>query len=121
MDVVEYNSMAWDAAVEKSNGWTVPVDSTTIAAPRRGEWNVLLTPSKPVPMEWFGGVKGREILCLASGGGQQAPVLAAAGARVTSFDNSARQLGQDRLVAEREGLDVRLEKGDAADLSRFPD
>jgi ubiquinone/menaquinone biosynthesis C-methylase UbiE len=47
------------------------------------------------------------------------PVFAAAGARVTCLDNSAAQLAQDRFVAEREGLDIRLEQGDAADLSRF--
>ncbi|HSU24386.1 MAG TPA: methyltransferase domain-containing protein [Pyrinomonadaceae bacterium] len=119
MDVVGYNSLAWDAAVERSNGWTVPVSSEIVAAARRGDWNVILTPSKPVPREWFGEIRGKEILCLASGGGQQAPIFAAAGATVTSFDNSARQLEQDRYVAEREGLDIRLEKGDAADLSRF--
>src|SRR5258708_23879626 len=44
------------------------------------------------------------ILCLASGGGQQGPILAAAGAQVTVFDASAGQLAQDRYVAEREGL-----------------
>ena len=72
MDVVKHNSLAWDAAVERSNGWTVPVSSEIVAAARRGDWNVILTPSKPVPREWFGEIKGKEILCLASGGGQQA-------------------------------------------------
>ena len=61
--------------------------------------------------------KSKDILCLASGGGQQAPILAAAGANVTSFDNSAKQLEQDKLVANRENLEIRIEKGDAADLS----
>lgn len=119
MNVVEYNSHAWDAAVETSNGWTIPVDGERIAAARRGEWSIVLTPTRPVPREWLGDVRGKDLLCLASGGGQQAPMLAAAGANVTSFDNSARQLEQDRLVAERENLEIRLEKGDSADLSRF--
>jgi SAM-dependent methyltransferase len=61
------------------------------------------------------------VLCLASGGGQQGPILAAAGANVTVFDNSPRQLEQDRLVAEREGLDLRTVEGDMRDLSPFPD
>jgi len=121
MDVTEYNSLAWDKAVESSNPWTRPVHGDTIAAARRGEWDVILTPVKPVPKEWFGDIRGKDILCLASGGGQQAPVFAAAGANVTSFDNSAKQLEQDRIVAEREGLSIRLEKGDSADLSRFDD
>src|SRR5205807_8709207 len=55
------------------------------------------------------------------GGGQQSPVLAAAGAVVTTLDASAGQLAQDRAVAKRDGLDIRLEQGDFADLSRFSD
>jgi ubiquinone/menaquinone biosynthesis C-methylase UbiE len=61
------------------------------------------------------------VLCLASGGGQQGPVLAAAGANVTVFDNAPAQLTQDRLVAERESLPLRTVEGDAAELSMFPD
>jgi ubiquinone/menaquinone biosynthesis C-methylase UbiE len=59
------------------------------------------------------------VLCLASGGGQQGPVLAAAGANVTVFDNSPAQLKQDQLVAARESLSLRTVEGDAADLSGF--
>ena len=118
-DTVEYNSNAWDALVGRGDKWTIPVSTEEINQAKAGKWSVVLTPSKSVPKDWFGDVKGRDILCLASGGGQQAPVLAAAGANVTSFDNSAKQLESDRLVAEREGLKIRLEKGDSADLSRF--
>jgi SAM-dependent methyltransferase len=121
MNVLEYNSAAWDNEVERGVSWSIPVSPEEIDEARRGDWNVVLTPKKKVPREWFGNVKGKDILCLASGGGQQAPILAAAGARVTSFDNSARQLEQDRLVATRDDLEIRIEKGDAADLSRFAD
>lgn len=48
-------------------------------------------------------------------------MLAAAGANATVFDNSPRQLDQDRFVAEREGLDIRLVDGDMRDLSAFAD
>lgn len=121
MNVQEYNSRAWDGAVEAGNQWSQPVSREVIANARRGDWEIVLTPLKAVPRDWFGEVEGKDILCLASGGGQQAPILAAAGAHVTSFDNSARQLEQDQFVAERDGLKIRLEKGDAADLSRFAD
>jgi SAM-dependent methyltransferase len=60
-----------------------------------------------------------DVLCLASGGGQQGPILAAAGATVTVFDNSPSQLTQDRLVAEREGLQIETVQGDMADPSAF--
>jgi SAM-dependent methyltransferase len=82
---------------------------------------VVLTPTKPVPREWFGALAGRSVLALASGGGQQAPILAAAGARVTTLDNSPAQLARDREVAERDGLEIALEQGDMRDLSRFAD
>ena len=121
MNVQEYNSVAWDKQVESGISWSIPVSSEIIEKARRDDWEIILTPQRSVPREWFGNVKGKDILCLASGGGQQAPVLAAAGANVTSLDNSARQLEQDRCVAERDNLEIRLEKGDAADLSRFPD
>lgn len=121
MNISEYNSTAWDKEVEKGISWSIPVTSAEIDEARRGNWGIVLTPKKTVPREWFGEVKGKDILCLASGGGQQAPILAAAGANVTSFDNSARQLEQDKFVAERDNLQIRIEKGDAADLSRFTD
>ncbi len=121
VDVRRYNREAWDRQVAKGNRWTVPVGPEVIAAARRGEWSVVLTPNKPVPREWFGDVTGKDVLCLAGAGGQQAPVLAAAGARVTVLDNSPAQLGQDRKVAEREDLSLRLVEGDMKDLSAFAD
>ena len=82
---------------------------------------MLLTPTIPVPREWFPAMPGTNVLCLACGGGQQGPIFAAAGANVTVFDNSPRQLAQDRLVAERDGLTIRTVEGDMADLSVFAD
>jgi len=117
MDIREYNRTAWDREVERGNRWTVPVSEAVIAAARRGEWEILLTPSKPVPRAWFPDLEGADVLCLASGGGQQGPILAAAGARVTVFDNSPKQLEQDRLVAERHALPIAAVEGDMADLS----
>ena len=121
VDVRAYNREAWNREVAKGNRWTKPVGPEVIAAARRGEWSLVLTPLKPVPRQWFGELKGKQVLGLASAGGQQGPVLAAAGAQVTIFDNSSAQLGQDRLVAEREGLSLRLVEGDMRDLSVFPD
>src|SRR5205085_9644863 len=102
MDVLAYNRHAWDRQSARANRWTVPIGPEVIAAARRGEWQVVLTPTRPVPRHWFPPLAGLDVLCLASGGGQQAPVLAAAGAAVTILDNSPRQLAQDRLVADRE-------------------
>jgi SAM-dependent methyltransferase len=121
IDIRAYNREAWNRQVAEGNPWTIPVSSEVVAAARRGEWSILLTPSIPVPRAWFPPLAGADVLCLASGGGQQGPTLAAAGAHVTVFDNSPRQLAQDRLVAEREGLAIRTVEGDMADLSAFAD
>jgi SAM-dependent methyltransferase len=121
MDVRAYNRMAWDREVKRGNEWTVPVSREAIAAARQGQWEIFLTPSKAVPREWFPDLKGLDVLCLASGGGQQGPILAAAGANVTVLDNSPRQLEQDRFVAERDSLAITTVEGDMADLSMFPD
>ena len=121
MDIAEYNREAWTKEVAEGNRWTLPVGPEVVAAARRGDWSLLLTPTKGVPREWFGPLVGNRILCLASGGGQQGPVLAAAGARVTVFDNCPAQLDRDREVAAREGLDLFLEQGDMRDLGRFAD
>lgn len=121
MDIIEYNRRAWDELVELGDEWTVPVTSEVIAAARRGEWQIVVTARRPVPRSWFPPLSGVRTLCLAGSGGQQAPVLAAAGAKVTVLDNSPAQLGQDRLVAERDGLAIETVQGDMRDLGAFGD
>ncbi len=121
MDVYKYNSEAWDAEVGKGNPWSRPVSPEEVAKARAGEFRILLSPVKPVPGDWLGTVRDRDILCLASGGGQQGPLLAAAGARVTVLDASPEQLARDSMVADREGLKITIHLGDMRDLSRFAD
>jgi len=123
MKVREHNRIAWDKQVEwGGNPWTIPASPGEIQAARQGQWVIYLTPTKAVPHAWLPGLEeGRQVLCLASGGGQQGPILAAAGARVTVLDNSPKQLGQDHLVAEREGLEITTIEGDMAHLDMFPD
>jgi SAM-dependent methyltransferase len=83
---------------------------------------VVLIGHEPVPRDWFpADLAGAAVLCLASGGGQQGPVLAAAGAAVTVFDNSPAQLGRDQEVAAREGLAIATVLGDMRDLSSLGD
>jgi SAM-dependent methyltransferase len=121
MDVQKYNRDAWDAQVQSGNSWTKPVSSETIDSARGGNFRLVLTPEKAVPADWFPPLDQCRTLCLASGGGQQGPVLAAAGAEVTVLDNSPRQLMQDVAVAKRDGLTLETIVGDMADLSCFED
>jgi SAM-dependent methyltransferase len=119
-NIFEYNSAAWDRQAANQCEWSRPVGPDVIAAARGGDWSVHLTP-RPLPQGWLPDVRGRRILCLASAGGQQAPVLAAAGASVTVFDASAAQLDQDVMVARRDGLALETVQGDMRDLSVFAD
>jgi SAM-dependent methyltransferase len=121
MTHLEHNRLAWNSESAGRGPWSIPVEPEVIRAARAGDWSVVLTPKRPVPQAWLGEIRGKEILGLASGGGQQMPVLAAVGAKVTSFDLSEEQLARDREVAEREGLEIRYVRGDMADLSVFPD
>lgn len=84
MDIRAYNREAWNRQVARQNPWTIPVNAEEIAAARRGELRILLTPTRWVPAEPFPPLNGAEVLCLASGGGQQG-LLLAAGFVLTGF------------------------------------
>lgn len=122
MDWQRHNREAWDQQVEEGSEWTVPVSSADIARARAGELELRLTPTRVLPRDWLPStLSGVRTLCLAGGGGQQGPLLAAAGASVTVFDLSPRQLAQDRAVADREGLALTTVEGEMSDLSTFAD
>lgn len=121
VDVFAFNRAAWDCMVAKGNRWTQPVDAETVRKARQGEWSVVLTPTRAVPRSWFPELSGCRILALAAGGGQQGPIFAAAGAQVTVWDASGRQLAQDRAVAARDGLDLRTIEGSMDDLGSIED
>lgn len=120
-DAVHFNRDAWDRMAKQGDRFYRAVTNDEVQAARRGEYRIRVTPTKPVPQAWLGDVEGKEVLCLAGGGARQGPLLAAAGARVTVFDLSERQLDRDRTVAERESLEMRTVAGDMRDLSCFDD
>ncbi|CEH34354.1 class I SAM-dependent methyltransferase [Romboutsia lituseburensis] len=119
MDIRKHNEIAWDNEVKIGNKWTIPVSSVDVDMAKKGNYTILLTPTKPVPNNWIGDVAGKDLLCLASGGGQQGPIFSALGANVTVFDNSKEQLSKDEMVANRDNLNIKLQQGDMRDLSRF--
>lgn len=121
MNITEYNRCVWDRYVANKVRWTIPVSRDDIENAKRGFWNIVLTPTKPVPHNWFPDLNGLKILGLASGGGQQGPILAALGADVTIFDNSENQLSQDRKLNEEFDLNIKTVQGDMKDLSVFAD
>ncbi|WP_025007087.1 class I SAM-dependent methyltransferase [Marinilabilia salmonicolor] len=121
MNITEYNKTVWDKYVANKVRWTIPVSKEEIENAGNGNWDIVLTPAKPVPHDWFPDLKGLRILGLASGGGQQGPILAALGAEVTIFDNSENQLNQDRKLSDEFNLNIKTVQGDMKDLSVFAD
>ncbi|GAA1287515.1 class I SAM-dependent methyltransferase [Streptomyces aureus] len=120
VDPVAHNRAAWDKCVQEGNEWSRPVSTEDVERARMGDWSIVLIGREPVDRSWLPtDLTGKHVLCLASGGGQQGPILAAAGARVTVFDNSPRQLGQDQMVAARDGLELRTVLGDMQGLIKF--
>lgn len=120
MDIIKYNQQAWNDLVKKGDRWTVPIAASEIEKARAGKPELILTPKKIVPIEWYPVLKDANVLALASGGGQQVPCLAAAGANVTVYDFSAEQLKQDVLTCEKYGLKIQAIQGDMMDMSVLP-
>ncbi|MGO7807199.1 class I SAM-dependent methyltransferase [Rhizobium ruizarguesonis] len=117
--IISHNRNAWDREAELKNPATVPVDDGIILRARRGEAVLSMTGGKLLPPSWLKDIGNKRVLCVALGGGQQVPILAAMGAEVTSLDNSPRQLRSDEETAVRFGMSVRAELGDMQDLGRF--
>ncbi|MGL6313638.1 class I SAM-dependent methyltransferase [Vibrio sp. WXL103] len=119
-DSVKHNERAWDHYVEQGVSWTQAVDADAIVRAKQGNFEVHLGLKRPIEREWFpSDMRGLKVLCLAGGGGQQGPLLAAMGANVTVMDLSAGQLAADIKSAELNGLSIQTEQGDMRDLSRF--
>jgi SAM-dependent methyltransferase len=120
-DYQNINAKAVDSWVESGWKWGEPINHETFLKAQKGEWSVLLTPTKAVPKEWFCSFKNARILGLASGGGQQIPVFTALGADCTILDYSDKQLESERLVAEREHYTVKIVKHDMTKRLPFED
>ncbi len=121
MDYQDINAKTIDRWIDEGWEWGKPIDQATYERALNGEWNVLLTPTKFVPHEWLGNLKGKRVLGLASGGGQQMPIFAALGADCTVLDYSEKQLESERFVAEREGYSIRIIRADMTKPLPFDD
>jgi len=67
----------------------------------------------------LGDVAGKDVLCLASGGGQDSAAFGLLGANVTVFDLSDVQLSRDQEAARHHDYTVQTVQGDMRDLSIF--
>jgi SAM-dependent methyltransferase len=108
-ELARFNRERWNALVEAGVEYSLPwLDLTPEVARDRIDPDGLL-----------GDLKGKSVLCLATGGGQQSAAFALLGANVAVLDLSDAQLAQDRRAAEHYGHSIRTEHSDMRDLSRF--
>ena len=121
MGYQDINAETIDRWIEEGWEWGTPVSHEEYEAAKKGIWDVKLTPVKTVPHSWFGDLKGKKILGLASGGGQQMPIFSALGAICTVLDYSERQIESEKLVAEREGYEIEAVRGDMTKPLPFAD
>lgn len=112
MDYQDINSKTIDRWCEEGWQWGQPISHEAYEKALHGEWAVYLTPTKAVPHRWFGEMKGRKLLGLASGGAQQIPIFSALGAKCTVLDYSSRQCESEKAFAQREGYSVKIIQGD---------
>lgn len=121
MKYQDINSKTIDRWCDEGWEWGQPISHETYMDAVNGKWDVLLTPTKPVPHDWFLQFKGCKILGLASGGGQQMPIFAALGAEVTVLDYSERQLEKEVMMSKKEGYNIRIVRADMTEKLPFED
>ena len=121
MDYQDINARTIDRWVSEGWEWGRPISHENYDSALRGDWDVRLTPTKAVPHEWLGDLRGKHVLGLACGGGQQMPIFTALGAVCTVLDYSPRQLESERLVAARESYEIEIVRADMTKPLPFAD
>ena len=124
------NAAYWEEEVEKGGGHTIPwldLDLEQLHRYIRGDWGEerligRIDPRRfmnmdPEDIRVLGDIEGKNVLCLACGGGQQSAALSLLGGQVTVVDFAQGQLAADREAAAHYGYDVRTIHGDMRDLS----
>lgn len=109
-DIARYNRERWEALVQANALFTRPWLNLEPASAR----------ARLDPANTLGDVRGKDVLVLAGGGGQQSAAFGVLGANVTVVDLTDAQLARDRDAASRYGLDIRTVQGDMRDLSMLP-
>ncbi|MBR6812750.1 MAG: class I SAM-dependent methyltransferase [Oscillospiraceae bacterium] len=121
MNYQDINARTIDRWVMEGWQWGTPISHEEYERAKNGQWDVFLTPTKPVPHEWFGRLKGKKLLGLASGGAQQMPIFAALKAECTVLDYSQKQLESEHMVSQREGYAINIVRADMTKPLPFED
>lgn len=106
-DLAQYNQERWEALAAANVVFSQPwLDLSPDTA------RALVDPAG-----LLGDLTGKDVLCLASGGGQQSVAFALLGANVTIVDLAPTQLQRDQAAAAHYGLAIRTLQADMRDLS----
>lgn len=117
----EINKETIDRWIDEGWEWAQPITHEDYRNAQMGRWDVLLTPTVPVPHDWLGDLAGKKVLGLASGGGQQMPIFNALGAECSVIDYSTKQIEAEVMVAEREGYTIDAVEGDITQRLPYED
>jgi ubiquinone/menaquinone biosynthesis C-methylase UbiE len=131
-EVAATNQRFWESEVSRGAGYTRPwleLDPELVRAFAAGEAGALPEPYAYIHPRWIfhdvaeatAAGRPKDVLLLATGGGQQSAIFGLLGASVTVFDLTNGQLAGDRLASERYGYPVRTIQGDMRDLSILAD
>ena len=129
-DIINKNQAHWESEVESGKHYTIPdldLDKDLLKKFADGEilfWddpyavnnNPLL---RKIRQYEYADLKGKKVLCLASGGGQQSAMFSLLGAEVTVADISQGQLNGDIQAANHYGYTVKTVLCSMTDLSVF--
>ncbi|NIQ76697.1 MAG: methyltransferase domain-containing protein [Anaerolineae bacterium] len=115
------NQQHWEKAVEDGAGCTIPYLDLEPHLVREYAAGQLQDPPEHLlgmtPVYLLAGAEGKDVLCLACGGGQQSAVFGLLGAHVTVVDLAEGQLKGDRRAAAHYGYKATTIQGDMRDLS----
>ncbi len=124
-EVAQANQNMWEAEVQKGGGYTQPwldLDTAVLQQMAAGELDPFPEPLYELfPYHLLQGVAGKDVLCLAAGGGQQTAVFGLLGANVTVVDLTPGQLNGDEKAAAHYGYPITAVQADMRDLSALPD
>lgn len=107
---VAHNARAWDRLARQQVALAQPAADAELTDPL----------ARVDPLSWLGGdIRGRQLLCLAAGGGRHSSLYARAGACVTVVDISGEMLALDRAVAAERSLSIRTVQASMDALDMF--
>ncbi|MEK7078582.1 MAG: class I SAM-dependent methyltransferase [Patescibacteria group bacterium] len=123
--IIITNKKWWEKMVKEECGFTRPwlkLDPDVIRKFANGQLKSVPVPLNDIfPASVLIGVKDKNVLCLASGGGQQSVIFGLLGAHVTIVDISKSQLAGDKKAAKHYGYEVTTIQADMSKLSTLDD